>query len=76
MYENLPVQTEMAILSRRPILLAILLYEQFVHLTQNNLRPNIQFLSTQHPAYQSFFVTSWFDSVCLTVIRWVNVRET
>ena len=65
----------MAILSRRPILLAILLYEQFIHLTRINLRPNIQFLSTQQHAYQSFFITSWFDSVCITVARWVNFRE-
>ena len=46
-YENLPVQTKMAILSRRPILLAILLYEQFLHLTQINLHPKTQFLGTQ-----------------------------
>ena len=58
LYENLPVQTKMAILSRRPILLAILLYEQFIYLTQNTLRPNIQFLSTQQQAYQSFLVTT------------------
>ena len=45
----------MSILSRRSILLAILLYEQFIHLTRINLRHNIQFLSTQQRAYQSFF---------------------
>ena len=44
----------MAILSRRPILLAILLYEQFLHLTQINLHLNTQLLSTQQHAYQSF----------------------
>ena len=55
MYENLPVQTKMAILSRRLILLAILLYEQFIHYTKINLRPNKQLLSTQQQAYQSFF---------------------
>ena len=55
LYENLPVQTKMAILSRRRILLAILLSEQFLHLTQINLHTNIQFLSTQQHAYQSFF---------------------
>ena len=55
LYENLPVQTNMAILSRRPILLAILLYEQFLRLTQINLYPNTQLLSTQQHAYQSFF---------------------
>ena len=65
----------MVILSRRTILLAILLYEQFIHVTQINLRHNIQFLSTQQCAHQSFLVTSWFDSVCITVTRWVNVRE-
>ena len=54
LYENLHVQTKMAILSRRPILLAILLYEQFVHLTQINLYSNAQLLSTQQHAYQSF----------------------
>ena len=55
LYENLPVQTKMAILSRRPILLAILMNEQFLHLTQINLHPNAQLLSTQQHAYQSFF---------------------
>ena len=55
LYKNLPVQTKKAILSRRPILLAILLYEQFIHLTRINLRPNTQFLSTQQCAYQSLF---------------------
>ena len=44
----------MAILSRRLILLAISLYEQFIHYTQPNLSPNIQCLSTQQCAYQSF----------------------
>ena len=44
---------KMAILSRRPI--PILLYEQFLHLTQINLHPNTQLLSTQQHAYQSFF---------------------
>ena len=41
-YENLPVQTKMVILSRRPILVAILLYEHFVHLTRIILHPNIE----------------------------------
>ena len=53
-------------MSRIPIVLAILLYEQFIHLIQINLRPNIQFLSTQQRAYQSFLVTSSFDSVFVT----------
>ena len=55
LYENLPVQSKMAILSKRRILVVILLSEQFLHLTQINLHPNIQFLSTQQHAYQSFF---------------------
>ena len=54
LYENLPVQTKMAILSRTLILLATMLYEQFIHHTQINLRPNKQLLSTQQHAYQSF----------------------
>ena len=53
-YENLPVQTKMAILSRRLIFLAILFYEQFIHYTQINFCPNKQPLSTQQQAYQSF----------------------
>ena len=65
----------MAILSRRLILLAILLYEQFVHHTQINLRPNTQLLSTQQHAYQSFLITFWFNSVCVTEPRSVNFRE-
>ena len=47
--------TCMKILSRRPILLAILLYEQFIHLIHINLHSNIQFLSTQQNAYQFIF---------------------
>ena len=46
-YENLPVQTKMAILSRGLIILAIFLYKQFKHHTQINLRTNKQLLSTQ-----------------------------
>ena len=65
----------MAILSRRTILLAILLCEQYIHLTQINLSPNIQLLSTQQHAYQSFLFISWFDTVCVTVTRLVNFRE-
>ena len=38
-YENLPVQTKMVILSRRLILVAIVLYEHFVHLTRIILHP-------------------------------------
>ena len=65
----------MAILSRRPILLAILLYEQFLHLTKINLHPNTQLWSTQKHAHQSILVTSLFDSVCVTVAFWVNFKE-
>ena len=56
MYENLPVRTKMANLSRRPILLAILLCEQFIHLIWINSRHNIQFLSTQQRAHMSFWL--------------------
>ena len=55
LYENLPVQSKMPILSRRLLPLAILLYEQFKRLTWINLPPNIHFLSTQQHAYQSFW---------------------
>ena len=34
--------------------MAILLYEQFIHLRQIILRPNTQLLSTRQHAYQSF----------------------
>ena len=49
--------------SRRPMFLAILLNEQFLHLAQINTK----LLSTQQHAYTSFLVTSWFDSVCNTL---------
>ena len=62
----------MAILSRRLTLLAILLYEYFIHYTQINLSSNMQFLSTQQHAYQSF---SRFDSVCVVSTRWLNSRQ-
>ena len=42
LYENLTVQTKMAILSRRLILLAILLYQG--ELTQNNFGANLAFM--------------------------------
>ena len=48
----LHVQTKKAILSKRPILLAVLLNEQFIHLTRINLRPDIEFLSTQQGAHK------------------------
>ena len=49
--------------SKRPIFLAILLNEQFLHLAQIYTK----LLSTQQHAYTSFLVTSWFDSVCITL---------
>ena len=55
-YELFPVPTIMAIFSRTRIPLAILMHEQFIHLTQITLRPNIQLLSNPQHAYQSFFV--------------------
>ena len=64
----------MAILSRRLILLAILLYEQFINYTQINLLPYKQLLSTQQHAYQSFLSNFLFDSVCNKVACWVNLR--
>ena len=54
LYENLPVRTKMAVLSRRLILLAILLCEQFIHRAQINLHPNKQLLRNQQHAYQSY----------------------
>ena len=49
----LPVKSKMAFLSRILILLAILLYEQYIHHTQASICPNMQFLSVQPYAYQS-----------------------
>ena len=46
-YENLPVQTKMVILSRRPILVVIVLYKHFLHLTRIILHPDIPFLSAR-----------------------------
>ena len=37
--------------------------------------PTYSFLSAQQRAYQSFLVTFWFGSVCITVARWLNFRE-
>ena len=54
LFENLPVQTEIAF-CQGPIFIATLLYEQFLHLIQINLHPNTQLLSTQQHAYQSLF---------------------
>ena len=57
-----PELTKMAILSWRRIPMDILLFGQFIHLSQITLRPNIQLLSTQQH-YSRFCVTSWFYSV-------------
>ena len=45
LYTNLPVNTKMAFLSRKLILLAILLHVQFIHHTQISLYPNKQCFS-------------------------------
>ena len=57
------------------IQLAILLYEQYIHHTQASIHPNMQYLSAQQYAYQSFLVTSWFDFIRIQVARWVNFRQ-
>ena len=61
----------MAFLSRRRILLAMMMYEQFINFTQISLRPKIQLLSTLHHAYQSFLSVSlvlfrlqYFGTLC------------
>ena len=54
LYEHLPAKSKMAFLSTILILLAILLYEQYIHHTQARIRPNMQYLSAQQYAYQSF----------------------
>ena len=41
-------------LSRKLILLAILLHGQFIHYTQISLHPTIHFFNAQQRAYQSF----------------------
>ena len=64
LYELYHVYTKMAVLSWRRIPLAILLYGQFIHLTQIALRPNIQL----------FLVTSWFYSIYNIVAYWVKFR--
>ena len=45
LYENLPEKSKMAFLSRILILLAILLYDQYIHHTQASICPNEQYLS-------------------------------
>ena len=54
------------------MILAILLYEQILDHTQINLCQNMLPLSTQQRAYQSFQVTSGFDSFFIHVARVVN----
>ena len=54
LYKSLPVKTKAAFLSRKLILLAILLHAQFKHYTQISLHPNIHFFNAQQRAYQSF----------------------
>ena len=46
-----------------------------MHYTHIDLNPNMQFFGTQQHAYQSFLVTSWFDSVCVVVACWVNFGQ-
>ena len=75
LYEYFPVKMKMAILSSRQIPVAILLCEQFIHLTHFILRPSIQLLGTPQHAYQLFWVTSWSYSVYNIVARWVNFKE-
>ena len=55
---------KIAILSRRPILLVILLYEQFLHLTLINLHPNTQLLSTQQHT-RAFLIGEPLTSIIL-----------
>ena len=59
LYENLPVQ-KMAILSRRLILLAILLYEQFMHYTHICIKMQISY-----DLHVSFFQPSKITSLIL-----------
>ena len=54
LYENLPAKSKMVFLSRILIRLAILLYEQYKHHTQASICPNMQYLSAQQYADQSF----------------------
>ena len=73
-FENSPVQIKWKFY-QGDLHMPILLYEQFIHHTQTNLCPNMQFLNTQQRIYQLFGVTSWFDSVCVVATRWVNLRK-
>ena len=66
LYENLPAQIKMAILSRELILLAILLYEQFIHYRLIYAQTCI-FGLLSSVLISHFQDTSWFDSVCFIV---------
>ena len=55
--------------------MAIMLYEQFIHLKRMNLHPNSQLLDPQQRAYHTFLVPSWVNSVNVTVACWVNFIE-
>ena len=55
--------------------LATWLYEQFIHLTYNTLRSNVQLLSKCSMLNSLFSVTSWFDTVYDIVKLRVNFRE-
>ena len=46
-----------------------------MHLTRIHLRPNIQFFEYSAACLSDILVTSWFDSVCVTVTCCVNFRE-
>ena len=57
------------------MVLIISLCEQFMHHIQTNPCQNTKYLNTQQRAYLSFQVFSWFDSVCIVVTRWVNLKQ-
>ena len=71
---NLPVQTKTEILSRKSILLVILLYDKLINLTRIYLHPTYSF-EYSAACLSVILVTTWFDSVCVTATRWVNFRE-
>ena len=71
LHKNLPVKTKTAFLSKKLILLAILLHGQFIHYTHISLHPNIHLFNAQQRAGE----TSWCDSVYILVACWVNFRQ-
>ena len=72
LYENLPVQTKLAILPRRLILLAILLYEELYTLHTDYFASKKQLLSTQQQASQlTKNVSGTFGFGCMKV--WLNL---